>query len=216
MHEQIALRAFGIGFLPRSALTGHGTGLAAGTRDLVATDGNNMVFQLFRRSANHALIDRLRGEIVAAARDPVLYMDYGIEDGLEGRFETLTLHAVLVLRRLNRMPPPAPQLAQDLTDSLFRFFDSGLRETGAGDAGLRKRMRTIAGAFLGRAAAYDKALNVGTPELAATLARNVYDGRGDPDRLARYVEAASRTLANASLEAFTTGPVPFPRPAAIP
>ena len=142
-----------------------------------------MIFQLFRRPANHVLIDRLRGEIVAAARDPVLYRDYGIEDGLEGRFETLTLHAALVLRRLNRMPPPAPEMAQDLTDSLFRYFDSAIRETGVGDSGLRKRMRSIAEAFLGRAAAYDNALNMGMPAIAAALARNVYDGRGEPGRL---------------------------------
>jgi len=42
-----------------------------------------MVFRLFRRSANRDLIDRLRGEIVAAARDPVLFTEYGIEDSLK-------------------------------------------------------------------------------------------------------------------------------------
>jgi cytochrome b pre-mRNA-processing protein 3 len=175
-----------------------------------------MVFRLFRRSANRDLIDRLRGEIVAAARDPVLFTEYGIEDSLEGRFEVLALHAALVLRHLNRMKPPAPEMAHDLTDSLFRSFDGALREMGIGDTGVPKRMRTIAEAFLGRAGAYDRALNGGTPGLAAALARNVYDGRGNPDRLARYVEAANQALAHASLEAFTSGPVPFPRPSAIP
>lgn len=174
-----------------------------------------MVFRLFRRSANRNLIDRLRGEIVAAARDPVLYAGYGIEDSLDGRFEALTLHTALVMRRLNAMPPPAPDLAQDLTDSLFRYFDSNLREMGIGDSGLRKRMRAFAGAFLGRAAAYDVALNGGGQQLAAALTRNVYNGRGNPERLARYVEAVSQNLADASLETFTAGPVPFPRPASI-
>ena len=70
-----------------------------------------MVFRLFRRSANRDLIDRLRGEIVAAARDPVLFTEYGIEDSLEGRFEVLALHSALVLRHLNRMKPPAPEMA---------------------------------------------------------------------------------------------------------
>jgi cytochrome b pre-mRNA-processing protein 3 len=183
---------------------------------MVATDGNNMVFRLFRGSANRNLIDRLRGEIVAAARDPVLFTEYGIEDSLEGRFEALALHAALVLRRLNRMKPPAPAMAQDLTDAIFRSFDIALREMGVGDTGLRKRMRSFAEAFLGRATAYDLALNGGTPGLAATLARNIYDGRGNPDRLARYVEAANQALANTPLEAFLAGPVPFPRPSIIP
>jgi cytochrome b pre-mRNA-processing protein 3 len=174
-----------------------------------------MIFRLFRRSANQDLIDRLRGEIVAAARDPVLFVEYGIEDNLEGRFEALTLHAALVLRCLNRMLPPAPEMAQDLTDSLFRSFDSGLREMGVGDTGVPKRIRTMAGAFLGRAMAYDRALKDGAPALAAALARNVYGGRGNPERLARYVEAASNALANAPPEVFMTGPVPFPQPSAI-
>jgi cytochrome b pre-mRNA-processing protein 3 len=164
---------------------------------------------------NRVLIDRLRGEIVAAARDPVLFTDYGIEDSLEGRFEALALHAALVLRHLNRRKPPAPEMAQDLTDSLFRSFDGALREIGVGDTIVPKRMRAIAEAFLGRATAYDLALDGGTPTLAGALARNVYDGHGNADRLARYVEAANQVLAKAPLEAFMAGPVPFPRPSAI-
>jgi cytochrome b pre-mRNA-processing protein 3 len=174
-----------------------------------------MVLRLFRRSANRQLIDRLSGEIVAAARDPVLFTEYGIEDTLEGRFEAVTLHAVLVLRRLNRMDPPAREIAQDLTDAIFRSFEIALREMGVGDISVPKRMKTIAGAFFGRAAAYDRALCGGPPGLPAALARNVYNGRKNPNRLARYVETANEALAKVSLEAFTLGPVPFPEPAAV-
>jgi cytochrome b pre-mRNA-processing protein 3 len=86
---------------------------------------------------------------------------------------------------------------------------------GVGDISVPKRMKSVAGAFLGRAAAYDMALRRGTPALKASLARNVYDGRKNPDRLARYVETANEALVEASLEAFTQGPVPFPEPAAV-
>ena len=175
-----------------------------------------MVFWLFQRRANRQLIDRLRGEIVAAARDPVLFTEYGIEDNLEGRFEAIALHAVLVLRRLNRMPPLGPEIAQDLTDALFHSFDAALREMGVGDTGVPKRMRRMAEAFLGRATAYDLALRGTSAQLAAALARNVYDNRANPERLARYVAAADERLANASLEVFMAGPVPFPRPSAVP
>ena len=119
------------------------------------------------------------------------------------------------MRRLNRMDPPAPEIAQDLTDAIFRSFEIGLREMGVGDISVPKRMKTIAGAFLGRAAAYERALRGGAPAVKAALARNVYDGRKNPDRLARYVEAANEALATAPLDAFTMGPVPFPAPAAI-
>ena len=182
----------------------------------VPLEGDNMVFRLFRRSANRNLIGRLSGEIVAAARDPVLFTEYGIDDSLEGRFEAVTLHAVLVLRRLNRMDPPAPEIAQDLTDAIFRSFEIALREIGVGDLSVGKQMQTIAGAFFGRAGAYDRALRGGdTKDLTAAIARNVYGGRENPDRLARYVETANEALAKVSLEAFTLGPVPFPAPAAV-
>ncbi|MCI0600256.1 MAG: ubiquinol-cytochrome c chaperone [Beijerinckiaceae bacterium] len=175
-----------------------------------------MVFRFFRRSANRALIDRLSGEIVAAARHPALFTGYGIADSVDGRFEALTLHAALVLGRLNRMPPPGPEMAQDLSDSIFRSFDAALRERGVGDMSVPKHMKTLAGAFLGRAAAYDRALDGGAAGLSAALLRNVLDGRGNPDRLARYVAAAGEALSNASLDEFTGGGIPFPDPSAIP
>jgi cytochrome b pre-mRNA-processing protein 3 len=175
-----------------------------------------MFSSLFRRSNNRPAVERLHGEIVAAARDPVLYTDYGIADTFEGRFEALTLHASLVLRQLGAMAPPAPDMAQDLADAVFRHFDATLREMGVGDTAVPKRMKTLAEAFLGRSAAYDLALHAGgEATLAAALARNVYGDRGDGIRLARFVEAARIALAEASFDAFANGPLPFPKPAAI-
>jgi len=174
-----------------------------------------MLAWLFRGSANRQLVDRLHGEIVAAARDPALFADYGIADTFEGRFEAMTLHATLVLRQLKAMAPPAPDLAQDLADAVFLHFEATLRQMGVGDPSVPKRMKTLAEAFLGRGAAYDEALRAGGPALAAALARNVYAGRADAARLARFVEAARAALAGASFEAFAEGPVPFPTPASI-
>lgn len=166
-----------------------------------------MFFGLFRGAANRRLIDRLHGEIVAAARDPVLFRAYGIGDDIDGRFESLALHAALVLRRLGLLPAPGPEIAQDLADALFRHFDVALREMGVADVGVPKRMRTIAESFLGRANAYDRTLREGHAALCAALARNVYAGRRDADRLARYVEALDKGLAGATLAEFVEGPI---------
>lgn len=169
-----------------------------------------MLSWLFGRTVNRSMIERLHAEIVAAARDPVFYTAYAVPDTFEGRFEILTLHAWLALRRLGALPPPAADIAQDLTDRLFRHFDVALRELGVGDLSVPKRMRRLAEAFLGRCAAYDAALGAGDAALAAALARNVYAGAGDPRALALYVETAEAALAAASLRAFSDGPIPFP------
>ncbi len=170
---------------------------------------------LLGRAKNRATVDRLHAEIVAAARDPAFFTAYSVADTLEGRFEILTLHAWLALRRLAALPPPAPEIAQDLTDAVFRHFDIALRELGVGDTSVPKRMRRLAEAFLGRCAAYDAALETGEEALVAALARNVYAGAGDPRRLALYVDAADRALAEAPIAAFAQGPVPFPVPSSL-
>src|SRR4051812_10164704 len=93
-----------------------------------AESASPMIFGLFRRSSNQAIIDRLHGEIMASARQPALFLDFGAPDTLEGRFEALTLIATLHVRRLMALGPPGPEIAQQLTDALFAHFDVALRE----------------------------------------------------------------------------------------
>src|SRR3954447_12346020 len=94
-----------------------------------------MVLSFFRRDPRRPVIETLYGRIAAAAREPGLYRALGVPDTLDGRFGSLALHAVLVLRRLRRLPPPADEVAQDLVDALFRELDPSLRAPGGGDPG---------------------------------------------------------------------------------
>lgn len=177
----------------------------------------HMIFGLFRGNANRKLIGSLHGDIVKAARDPALFTDYEIEDTLEGRFESLVLHAALVLRRLKQLPPPGPDIAQDLADTLFRHFDIALREIGVADTRVPKRMKVMAEAFLGRAVIYLEAMArlplEGPLALSQALSRNVYAGRRDGDRLARYVVGLDAALAQMTLAQILEGAIPL---AAIP
>jgi cytochrome b pre-mRNA-processing protein 3 len=170
-----------------------------------------MIFGLFRGRRNASVIERLHGDIVAAARDPVLFTDYGIPDTLDGRFESLALHASLVLRHLKELPAPAPEIAQDVADAIFRHFDQGLREMGVGDTTVPRRMRDLAEAFLGRATAYSEALAKPEAErhaaLAAALARNIFAGTQSGDPLARYAERNDAALSQMSLADFLKGPI---------
>ena len=183
------------------------------------------MFSLFRRSANQVVIQRLYAEVVAASRQPILFSAFGVEDTVEGRFESLTLHAALVLRRLNALPRPGPDMAQDLIDAVFRHFDSALREMGIGDTVVPKRMKKMAEAFLGRSAAYDAALREGGDALALALVRNVVaprpgepvpaDGAAPGARLKAYVEASVAALGVVPVQAFIDAAIPFPDPASF-
>lgn len=169
-----------------------------------------MIFGLFRRAGNDAVIDRLYRAVVDASRRRFLYADLLIPDTFEGRFETLALHAILVLRRLQACAEPGPSMAQDLVDTIFKHFDRTLREMGVGDTVVPKRMKTLAEAFGGRSAAYDAALRGEHAMLVETLTRNVFADARPGDRLADYVEAAAEGLAATELQAFVDGAIRFP------
>ena len=149
-------------------------------------------------------IDTLYGRVNEASRAPALYEALGVPDTVEGRFEALCLHAILVLRRLGRLPPPAAEVAQDLVNAVFLHLDASLRESGIGDMGVPKRMKKLGRAFYGRASHYDAALDAGDERaLAAALARNVL-GADAPEAgvpLARYVSASDAELARLDLDA---------------
>ena len=172
---------------------------------------------LLRKHANRAVIERLHGEIVAAARQPALYRACGVADTFEGRFEMLVLHAVLVLRRLRQLEQPGPDIAQDLVNAVFAHLDATLREMGIGDLAVPKRMKKLAEGFFGRAAAYGAALDASDErQLAAALDRNVVGTRTDrPDigPLARYASAAATAVAALPLGAFVSGTIRFVDPA---
>jgi cytochrome b pre-mRNA-processing protein 3 len=179
--------------------------------------GNSMIFAHWRaRRASKAIIEQIRGEIVAAARRPMLYEALGAPDRVDGRFELLTLHAGLVLRRLAALGGVADGVAQDLVDSLFTHFDDTLREIGYSDVGVSKRLKTMGRAFYGRNAAYAAALDDSPPaDLATALARNVYGATGsvaDPkaEALADYIVSLDAALTAIPIEDFTAGRFRFP------
>jgi cytochrome b pre-mRNA-processing protein 3 len=176
-----------------------------------------MIFAQWRaRRASKVIIEQILGEIVAAARRPPLYEALGVPDRINGRFELLTLHAGLVLRRLAALGGLADAIAQDLVNSVFAHFDDTLREMGTSDIAVAKRLKAMASAFYGRNAAYAAALDDGfAASLAAALARNVYGAAGQDDApkaeaLAHYVALLDAALATIPIETFASGRFRFP------
>ena len=165
---------------------------------------------LRRSSAERAAAERLLASIISRSRDPYFFEQLSVPDTLDGRFDLAALHAWIALERLGQLGRRS--MAQRLTDALFTSFDEGLRELGAGDMGMGRRMKQIANAFYGRMAAYRGA--AGGAQLAESLQRNVYRGASgrsnEASLLARYVETAIATVAANDLQegALDFGPLP--------
>lgn len=175
-----------------------------------------MILGLFgRRGRNAAIVERLYETVAEASRRPAFFRDLGVPDTVEGRFEMLTLHAHLAVRRLRALPDPATDLAQDLVDAIFAHFDAALRELGVGDITVPKRMKTMASAFLGRSKAYEQALSQGDP-LVEALRRNVFAGAPRvaeaPEALESYVRSTIDQLDRQGFDEFVNGTLTFPEP----
>jgi cytochrome b pre-mRNA-processing protein 3 len=185
-----------------------------------------MILSAFRRSDHNRNIQGLYGAIVAQARSPAFYTHYGVPDSVEGRFELIVLHLVLVLGRLgaggaaasSRGPTLGPGSAagQRLFDVFCRDLDDNLREMGVGDLAVPRKMRQFGEAFYGRQAAYGAALAAAGPqELEKALARNILgevDAGETAATLARYVRAAAAQLDAQEEEALIAGKAAFPGP----
>lgn len=155
---------------------------------------------------------RVYEAIVAAARHPHFYATWGVPDTVDGRFDMIILHAYLVLHRLRGT---ASQFRQELVDEVFRDMDRSLRDMGAGDLSVGKKVRKMAEVFYGRVAAYERALETGPPQLEDAIRRNVFPdfpAEFSVSRLAWHVERTRETLANSDSGHILAGEVHFPEP----
>jgi len=158
--------------------------------------------------------------LATQARQPHFYASAGVPDSLDGRFDSVALHAFLVLNRLKRENDArAASLAQNLVDYFVEDMDRSVRELGVGDMGVARRVKQMAQALYGRAAVYEQAVAAANDALLTTaLGRNLYGTRENvpPDEIAlvaRYVRAAATALSGQSIDALVAGQIAFPPPA---
>ena len=176
-----------------------------------------MILRLFSRAPRDEIIASLYGTIVAQARAPLFYQIYRVPDTINGRFEMVTLHSVLLVRHLEQRPEPARSLGQGVFDSFCTDMDGSMREMGVGDLAVPRKMRRVGEAFYGRLRTYGAALaSLDGGLLAAALERNVFAGAPEPEgatRLGAYVRAAVCSLQ--AQDGFERGELAFPDPAQV-
>lgn len=175
-----------------------------------------MILSLFKRKASRNSVRAVYGSIVAAARHEKPYAEWGVPDSVDGRYDMIILHAVLVLERLSSGDAAVQAFAQALTDEVFADMDRSLREMGVGDLSVGKKVRRMAEMFYGRAQAYRPLFRAGDRTgLVEALGRNVFAGAESSEgagRLAEYSLAALAHLQERPIEPILSGTVEFPEP----
>jgi cytochrome b pre-mRNA-processing protein 3 len=173
------------------------------------------MFGLLRRHSPHRdTAERLYAALAAQARQPAFFADLGIPDTVDGRFDVLALHAWMVIDRAKN-EAEGEALAQALFDAMFGHLDSAVREMGAQDLGVGRRIKVMAEGLHGRALAFRAAIaNPDPAALDQALRRNVF-GKVEPDpagvaRLATYVRRSMDALAALAPRSLADAALPWP------
>ena len=178
-----------------------------------------MILRRFRPNSRDRSIRDLYGAIVAQARCAAFYSGYGVPDTVQGRFDLIVLHMVLLLDRLARVNDSGRGIGQQLFDVFCRDLDDNLREMGVGNLAVPKQMRRFGEAFYGRQAAYLAAFAAADErELEKAIARNIFqtgDIEAGAARLARYARATLGQFKFQEESALLRGEVAFPEPDSI-
>ena len=131
-------------------------------------------FKSFENIQNINEVKSFYDAIVSLARNPVLYTKGGVPDTLDGRFELIVLHCHFFIRRLVFAGYKEKEFSQKLINYMVADFDRSLRELGAGDLSVGKKIKFMVSAYYGRANAYDKAIKKNSKTLDDVLKNNLY------------------------------------------
>lgn len=152
-----------------------------------------LLSRLFGKQDKRDAMRPLWHRSVEIAREKDWYLDCGVPDTTEGRFEMVTLVLALILLRLEREPDKAEEAAR-LTELFIEDMDGQMRNAGVGDLVVGKHMGKLMGVLGGRLGALRDCLSA-HGDLAALFARNVTLREGcDPAPGAARLKALAERL----------------------
>ena len=167
-----------------------------------------MILSLFRKSAAAEPVFAVYTAIVAQSRQPRFYAEWGVPDTVTGRFDMISLHLVLLFRRLRAESAAARDFSQAVFDLFFKDMDRSLREMGAGDIAVPKKIQKMGNIFYGLLANLDSALTAGDiAQLEPVLLRNIYAESGvtSARALAEYLIGEQQRLSAQPTDAIMAG-----------
>jgi len=169
--------------------------------------------RLFNRNSGRDALAPLYAAIVAEARNPYWYIEGGVADTIDGRFDMVAAILSIALVRLEREGQDGAAKAALLTESFIDDMDGQLRQEGIGDVVVGKHIGRMMSALGGRLTAYREALT-GKSDLIEALTRNLY--RSAPPSQNAVANAATRMRAIAeaaeavTMDALLAGALPRP------
>ncbi len=190
---------------------------------------DQIIRRVQRRAEERDIALSLYAASVGQARKQEFYINCGISDTLDGRFDLIVLHVHIVTRNLISTGDKGVRLSNLVFKTMMDDMDMNLREMGVGDLSVGKRVKAMARAFYGRARAYDKAFKIeekvgcdleddnkltSSENLEFVLNRNIY-GKKEPEleqlkMLAEYVRDTQNMLATSIGNSLKSGNVTFP------
>ncbi|MEO5807263.1 ubiquinol-cytochrome C chaperone family protein [Devosia sp.] len=171
-----------------------------------------MILSLFRKRAPSVPVFGVYNAIVAQSRQPRFYADWSVPDTVTGRFDMISLHMALLFRRLRSDRAADKDFSQAVFDLFFKDMDRSLREMGAGDLAVPKKIQKMGNIFFGLLASLNAAMDgKDLAGLEAVLTRNVFDGVTTPTirAFAEYVFAEDAALAVQSTTSILGGALAF-------
>ena len=128
-----------------------------------------MLDWLITRGASARKAKELYGAVVANARSPVFYRDYGVPDTLNGRYEMIVLVLFQLLERLKKDESgEVAELSRLTLEAFVTDMDDSMREIGIGDMAVPKKVKKAAAGFYERSKTYRSALDAADKEALAT------------------------------------------------
>lgn len=171
------------------------------------------MLSLFRKPRFSPELYSTYNSIVAQSRTPIFYADWQVPDTVTGRFDMISLHMAMVLRRLRNEEGESKKYAQTLFDLFFSDMDRNLREAGTGDTIVPKRIKKMGELFYGMLEKLNEAFDKNdVAEIQNILHRNVIGEDAESVsalNLANYVIGLEQELANTSLDDILKGDLKF-------
>ena len=130
--------------------------------------------KFFKNRRDNIEVKIFYDNVVSLARNKDLYIEGGVPDTIDGRFELIILHCHLFIKRLISSGNEEIFFSQTLINYMITDFDRSLREIGVGDLSVGKKIKFMVSAYYGRANAYDRAIKNNNKTLDAVLKKNLY------------------------------------------